>query len=127
MDGRVFLGEAHIRLYNRGMTKLPLLPQTLPCVPCPHDAKCCSYGTSLTAVEVGMLIEEFGVGVVRYDEEGREWRTVVEGSRCIFQQGDGRCRIHDHPAYPVTCRLFPWADVDGGPYQGELSICPELP
>jgi Fe-S-cluster containining protein len=64
--------------------------------------------------------------MIYYVPEDDEWRTRVEGDRCVFLR-DNRCLIHDDPHYPSVCRSFPWVDVEtGGPYQFDRSICPEF-
>lgn len=117
------------------MTKLPLLTErSLPCMPCPHKTACCRWGVDISPEETDALVAKFGESVVNRaaaESAGDGWaRTAVhdgEGSYCVFFLGEGKgCRIHTDDAYPSVCRLFPFHDVDGGPYQGDLSDCPEL-
>jgi hypothetical protein len=106
--------------------RLPLLPATLPCVGCAHDACCCAYGTDLTPEEAQGLASRHGDDKIFWN--GTDHRTVVgPGGRCVFQAADGRCSIHADPHYPEVCRGFPWrAGQTDDPYPGDLSICPEL-
>lgn len=99
------------------------LPDTLPCWPCPHSSTCCRFGTSVTPAEHAAMVQAHGPEVVR--AVPGDLRTAVGPRGCVFL-GENGCLIHDETYYPATCRAFPWADRDGGPYQGDLSICPEL-
>lgn len=101
-------------------TRAPL--PTLPCYPCPYDASCCAYGTSLTDEEVVAIEAEHGPGLA-YRTRSGEWRTRVRQKRCVFYR-DGGCSIHDRPYYPITCKGFPWTDSEtGGRYLYEVTIC----
>jgi hypothetical protein len=100
------------------------LPQ-LPCYPCPYNASCCAYGTSLTDAEAMAIDEDQGSGLV-YRTRAGDWRTRVRGKRCVFLR-DGGCAIHDKPYYPAVCRGFPWTDAEtGGRYEYDISICGEF-
>ncbi|WP_394833501.1 YkgJ family cysteine cluster protein [Pendulispora rubella] len=108
-------------------SRLPVIPSSLPCFPCPHDSICCSWGTSLNAKEAETLKSLYGDDAIVWDDEENEWRTRVDGDRCMFLKSNA-CSLHDRPEYPSVCRCFPWSDPEtGGPYQYDLSICPELP
>lgn len=103
------------------------LPVALPCVGCAHGSVCCSWGTMLTEEEKDQVVEAHGPEVVRWVEGDAEWRTSLVGGRCVFSSPDRGCVIHEAPYYPVTCRNFPWLNTAGtGPYEYDLSICPEL-
>lgn len=95
----------------------------LPCQPCPHRSACCRFGTSLTAVEAWAIARSHGADAVR--AVGNDLRTAVRAAGCVFAGSEG-CSIHGEPYYPSTCQGFPTQDRDGGPYQGDLGICPEL-
>jgi hypothetical protein len=98
--------------------KLP----SLPCYPCPHEASCCAYGTSLTDEEAAAIEANHGSGLVYLTRWG-EWRTRVRKQRCALFR-DGGCSIHDKPYYPGVCRSFPWLDAEtGGPYEYDVTIC----
>ncbi len=102
--------------------KLPILP----CYPCPHTGVCCKYGTSVLDDEEKQIRRIYGDGALVWDEEEKEWRTSVVNGYCFFHQQDGTCKIHSEPYYPKVCQLFPYEAVEGGPYQYDLDICPEL-
>ena len=98
---------------------------SLPCYPCPHQASCCAYGTSLSDEEAAAIEADFGLGLVYFTRWG-EWRTRVKKNRCVLLR-DGGCTIHDKPYYPTTCQGFPWVDGDTGePYEYDMMICGEL-
>ena len=98
------------------------LPE-LPCYPCPHNASCCAYGTTLSEEEAHAIEADHGPGKV-YQTWWGEWRTRVRNRRCVlFQNG---CTIHDKPYYPTTCQGFPWIDEDGDRYVYDLTICGEF-
>jgi hypothetical protein len=98
---------------------------TLPCYPCPHQASCCAYGTSLSDEEAKAIENDFGPGLVYFTRYG-EWRTRVKKNRCVLLR-DGACTIHDKPYYPTTCMGFPWVDGDTGePYEYDTTICGEI-
>jgi hypothetical protein len=95
---------------------------SLPCYPCPFDASCCAYGTSLTDEEAAAIETNHGPGLV-YETRWGEWRTRVRNKRCALYR-DGGCTIHDKPYYPEVCQAFPWTDVEtGGHYPYDVSIC----
>ena len=101
----------------------------LPCFPCPHAAACCSFGASITPTEHLALTApgEHLPDKFVWDLAENGWRTRVVAGRCVFLAGDATCTLHDHPYYPIVCRCFPDAQHDtGGPYQGDVTICPEL-
>jgi len=100
------------------------LPQyrKLPCYPCPHNSSCCNYGTDLTQSETEQIIEAKGLGAVVASGDG--YRTAVVAGQCIFVK-DNTCSIHGESYYPVVCRGFPWVNDTGGPYEGDITICPE--
>jgi Fe-S-cluster containining protein len=99
----------------------------MPCYPCPHNSVCCSWGTSLNLKEADVLRAKYGADAVVWDDEEKEWRTRVDDGRCMFLSGNS-CSLHELPEYPSVCREFPWRDPEtGGPYQYDLSICPEFP
>ena len=97
---------------------------SLPCFPCPHNASCCAYGTSLTDDEAAAITRDHGPGLV-YETRWGEWRTRVRNKRCVLYR-DGGCMIHDRAYYPETCRGFPWTDAYGGRYEYEITICGEF-
>ena len=98
----------------------------LPCFPCPHDAACCAWGTTLTDDEAAAVRREFGRETV-YRTRWGEWRTRVRDRRCVFYDSAAGCRLHDRPYYPAVCRGFPWTDAEtGGPYEFDQTICPEF-
>lgn len=106
------------------MDKAETLP-SLPCFPCPHQASCCAYGTSLSDEEAKAIETDHGPGLVYFTRWG-EWRTRVRKNRCVLLR-DGCCTIHDKSYYPTTCRGFPWVDGDTGePYQFDVTICGEI-
>lgn len=95
---------------------------SLPCYPCPYEASCCAYGTSLSDEEAADIETHHGPGLV-YRTRWGEWRTRVRGGRCVMYR-DGACTIHDRPYYPSLCRGFPWIDADtGGRYEYDVTIC----
>ena len=95
---------------------------SLPCYPCPHQASCCAYGTSLTDEEAAAITADHGPGLVYWTRWG-EFRTRVRKKRCVLYR-DGGCSIHDKPYYPATCRGFPWTDSEtGGRYEYDVTIC----
>jgi len=99
----------------------------LPCFPCPHQAACCAYGTSITSDEYAALAPAHGSDSFRWDEEEEGWRTVVRNGHCVFLLPDSSCSLHGDAHYPVVCRGFPDVQPEtGGPYLGDLTICPEL-
>ena len=96
---------------------------TLPCYPCPHEASCCAYGTTLSEEEARAIETHVGPGMVHRTRWG-EWRTRVRKKRCaLFRNG---CSIHDQPFYPAQCRGFPWTDADGARYEYDVGICGEF-
>jgi hypothetical protein len=95
---------------------------SLPCYPCPYDASCCAYGTSLSEEEATVIEAKHGQGLV-YKTRWGEWRTRVRQKRCVLYR-DGGCTIHDQSYYPATCRGFPWIDGEtGGRYEYDVTIC----
>ena len=95
---------------------------SLPCYPCPYEASCCAYGTSVSEDEAAAIEAKHGPGFV-YETRWGEWRTRVRKKRCVFYQ-DGGCTIHDQPYYPAQCRGFPWIDAStGGRYEYDVTIC----
>src|SRR4051812_31971139 len=97
----------------------------LPCFPCPHDASCCAYGTTLTDDEAATIEARHGQGLV-YRTRWGEWRTRVRKKRCVLYRNGG-CSVHDQSYYPATCRGFPWTDgVSDKPYEFDVTICGEL-
>jgi hypothetical protein len=98
--------------------KLP----TLPCYPCPFNASCCAYGTTVTEEEAAAITAAYGEGHV-YETRWGERRTRVRNKRCVLYR-DGGCAIHDQSFYPATCRGFPWTNgVTGEPYEYDVTIC----
>src|SRR3954469_22220221 len=96
------------------------LPQ-LPCYPCPYEASCCAYGTTLSDEEAAAIEANHGEGLV-YKTRSGEWRTRVRNKRCVMFQGGG-CTIHNKSYYPTVCRGFPWTDSEGARYEYDISIC----
>jgi hypothetical protein len=95
---------------------------SLPCYPCPHDASCCAYGTTVSEEEAAAIEADHGAGLV-YRNRWGEWRTRIRDKRCALYR-DGGCTIHDKPYYPAVCRGFPWTDAEtGGPYEYDVTIC----
>ena len=98
---------------------------SLPCYPCPYNASCCAYGTTVSAEEAAAIEADHGLGLV-YQTRWGEWRTRVRNKRCVMYR-DGGCSIHDQAYYPATCRGFPWIDgTTGEPYEFDVTICGEL-
>lgn len=76
--------------------------------------------------EVDVIRSHHGDDAVVWDDEEDEWRTRVEGDKCIFLK-DGLCSIHAAPYYPKICRGFPYTDGEtGGPYLYDQTICPDF-
>ena len=96
----------------------------LPCYPCPHQASCCAYGTTVSDEEAAAIEAERGPGLV-YRTRWGEWRTRVRNRRCVLFQHGG-CTIYDKPYYPTQCRGFPWTDGDGERYVYDVTICGEF-
>jgi hypothetical protein len=98
---------------------------SLPCFPCPYDASCCAYGTSLSDAEAAAIEADHGPGLT-YRTRAGDWRTRVKNKRCALYR-DGGCTIHDRSYYPAVCRGFPWVDAEtGGRYQYDVTICGEF-
>jgi hypothetical protein len=93
----------------------------LSCYPCPYEASCCGYGTTVTEEEAAAIEAHAGPGLVRRTRWG-ELRTRVRNKRCVLFK-DGGCSIHDQPFYPAQCRGFPWTDADGARYEYDVTIC----
>lgn len=96
----------------------------LPCFPCPHNASCCAYGTTVSEEEASEITANHGPGLV-YKTRWDEWRTRVRQGRCALFRNGG-CMIHDKPYYPTQCRGFPWTDGDGERYVYDVMICGEF-
>jgi hypothetical protein len=94
---------------------------SLPCYPCPYNASCCAYGTTLSDEEAAAIEANHGQGLV-YRTRSGELRTRVRNKRCVMFR-DGGCTIHDKSYYPTVCRGFPWTDSEGGRYEYDISIC----
>jgi hypothetical protein len=95
---------------------------SLPCYPCPHQASCCAYGSTVSEEEAAAIEAGHGPGLV-YRTRWGEWRTRVRKGRCALLR-DGGCTIHDKPYYPKVCRGFPWIDAEtSGRYEYDISIC----
>jgi hypothetical protein len=95
---------------------------SLPCYPCPYDASCCAYGTTVTDEEAAAIEADLGPGLV-YQTQWGEWRTRVRKKRCVLYR-DGGCTIHDRSYYPAMCRGFPWVDgMTGKRYEYDTDIC----
>ena len=99
------------------------LPE-LPCYPCPYNASCCAYGTTLSEEEAAAIEKHVGAGLVMQTRWG-EWRTRVRNKRCVLYRNGG-CSVHDQPFYPSLCRGFPWTNGDGEPYEYDIDICGAL-
>src|SRR3954471_6986150 len=100
-------------------------PPGLPCFPCPYNASCCAYGTTVTDQEAAAIEADFGPGLT-YQTRWGEKRTRVRNKRCALFR-DGGCLIHAKPYYPAVCRGFPWTDAEtGGRYEHDISICGEF-
>jgi hypothetical protein len=98
---------------------------SLPCFPCPYQASCCAYGTTVSDAEAAAIEADHGPGLV-YRTRWGEWRTRVRNKRCVMFR-DGGCTIHDRSYYPAVCRGFPWTDAEsGGRYEHDISICGEF-
>ena len=126
---------------------LPLhIPETLPCYPCPHNARCCTQGTALTETEAGHLATTFGPETVTlltpqeivargwFDQEEVGnltglWATTVDPhtQRCALYRNHG-CIAYHHPHYPVVCRAYPHTDpLDNTiPQASDAQLCPEI-
>ena len=97
----------------------------LPCYPCPYNASCCAYGTTLSEEEAAAIEINHGPGLV-YKTRWGEWRTRVRKNRCVLFR-DGGCTIHGRPYYPTVCQGFPWVDGDAmGRYEYDVTICGEF-
>ena len=106
------------------MKRLTVIPDVLPCRPCPHSSVCCSWGTELS-VEEARVLEAMHPNTVLQDVWG-DMRTRVVNGRCVFRSDDG-CSIHETEYYPSMCRGFPWRNaLTNGPYEDDLTICPEM-
>jgi hypothetical protein len=115
---------AFILLTVSSPSQIVTLPQ-LPCYPCPHQASCCGYGTTLSEEEAAAIESNHGPGLVYVTRWG-EIRTRVRNKRCVLFR-DGGCSIHDKPYYPTTCQGFPWVDGDTGErYEYDVTICGEF-
>ncbi|MEO5567480.1 MAG: hypothetical protein ABIR92_03255 [Gemmatimonadaceae bacterium] len=98
---------------------------SLPCYPCPYQASCCAYGSTLSASEAAAIEADHGPGLVFKTRWG-EWRTRVKNKRCVLFRNGG-CTIHDKSYYPAVCRGFPWTDAEtGGRYEFDVTICGEF-
>jgi hypothetical protein len=98
---------------------------SLPCYPCPYNASCCAYGSTVSEAEAAAIEANHGPGLV-YRTRWGEMRTRVKNKRCVMFR-DGGCTIHDKAYYPAVCRGFPWTDAEtGGPYEHDLTICGEF-
>jgi hypothetical protein len=98
---------------------------TLPCYPCPYNASCCAYGSTVSEEEAAAITADHGPNVV-YKTKWGEYRTRVKNGRCILFK-DGGCTIHDKPYYPAVCKGFPWIDAEtGGRYEFDIDICGEF-
>jgi len=120
---------------------LPLyIPEKLPCYPCPHKSRCCTYGTTLTHTEAHNLAKTFGSRAVTYldphelksrgwfDELPKRgmWATTLHGDRCSMLQGN-KCIAHNHSHYPKACRAFPYHDpFEPLPQASDAPLCPEV-
>lgn len=96
----------------------------LPCFPCPHNASCCGYGTTLSEDEARAIEAHLGPGLTWTSRWG-EIRTRVRNRKCVLFR-DGGCSIHDQPFYPTQCRGFPWTDGEGSRYEYDVTICGEF-
>lgn len=98
---------------------------SLPCYPCPHQASCCAFGTTVSEEEAAAIEADLGPGLV-YETRWGELRTRVRNKRCVLFR-DGGCSVHDKPYYPTTCQGFPWVDGDTGElYEYDVTICGEI-
>lgn len=125
MNIHLFRNVSIARLSRRSYLFHNVTLPSLPCYPCPHNASCCAYGTSLSEEEATAIETNHGQGLVYWTRWG-EWRTRVKKGRCVLLR-DGACTIHDKSYYPTTCQGFPWVDGDTGePYEYDVTICGEL-
>ena len=98
---------------------------SLPCYPCPHEASCCAFGTTVSEGEAAAIEANHGPGLI-YETRWGELRTRVRNRRCVLFR-DGGCSVHDKPYYPTTCQGFPWVDGDTGErYEYDVTICGEF-
>jgi hypothetical protein len=98
---------------------------SLPCYPCPHEASCCAFGTTVSEEEAAAIEANHGPGLI-YETRWGELRTRVRNRRCVLFR-DGGCSVHDKPYYPTTCQGFPWVDGDTGErYEYDVTICGEF-
>lgn len=125
------------------MRKLPLLiPDNLPCDPCPHHSPCCKYGAMLLPSEADHLSSRFGkhtvvfqTGSLRKDHwditeaipSGENvWYTAVVNGYCVFLR-DNQCQLHNSPDYPLRCLFYPQEDYfHGGGHPPDATLCPEV-
>jgi len=98
----------------------PAFP-SLPCFPCPYQASCCAYGTTVSEDEARAIAADHGPDIVFRTRWG-ELRTRVRGRRCVLFR-DGGCSIHDREYYPTQCRGFLWTDGEGARYEYDVMIC----
>jgi hypothetical protein len=106
--------------------KLAILPETLPCYPCPHKSICCSWGTDLTDKEAELITAKYGKDSLLLNVQEGVYRTQVSDGKCFFMKDNG-CSLHAEEYYPAVCKKFPWKNQEGnGKYESDLSICPEL-
>ena len=112
------------------MKRLPVIPETLPCFPCPHNSVCCEHGTEVSPLEAQQIRDAFGENTIetlspdeyrrrfQYTEEDPELenmalyvttlKTTTYGPRCVFW--DRGCSLYNSSSYPIMCRAFPWTD-----------------
>lgn len=112
------LVEELVRMNVEEEATLPALP----CYPCPYNASCCAFGTTLSDEEATAIELNHGADLV-YQTRWGEWRTRVRNKRCALFQNGG-CVIHDKSYYPTTCQGFPWRDAElTGRYEFDVTIC----
>ncbi len=80
----------------------------------------------MTDDERARIVQRFGEASCVWDEAEQEHRTAIADGQCFFLR-DNACVLHDADFYPRMCRHFPERNLAGdGPYEHDVSICPEL-
>jgi Fe-S-cluster containining protein len=117
------------------MTTKPPAPSELR-FSCTGCGRCCTgpgdYYIEVSRAEQRRIQAYLGVGwrwfrrryVYRYDETIESLRVEPRDGRCVFLDGDGRCRIY--PVRPAQCRSYPfWPELirSRAAWQAEARRC----